>query len=421
MAGETEKLRPVNSIFIPMLLSFTPGRGATGAVACWTVFGRANRLSNSRADRVGLPLRYNLPPFARSRNFHLVAVFGDGPTGKLLALPGEGLGYLVVGQRIASVFGLDHLLDPQFDDPGRNLLPLVVDHALGEEAAEFDHSLRGVRVLAVDHARNCRKMHADVFGDVFEHHRLQLLDALVEKVALALDYPFADLVYRLFAVLDVLEQIYGRTEAILDVIARLFRCLFVLHHLTVLLVNAQLRQPVVVKTYDVFLVDLFDVDLWFDVLRLARGELAARVRLELAADQLQLLRHLLDAHAERLGQVGQLMLLQLAEMFADHLHGQPVAVAQVVELKQQALLQIARGDARRVELLHDLQRLLGGLHRPWAERRYLFERAIEVAVVIEIADDRLGGGGHVGRRDGQAQLPVEVIGQAVLRAQELFE
>src|SRR5499427_8618623 len=34
MAGETEKLRPVNSIFIPMLLSFTPGREATGAVAC---------------------------------------------------------------------------------------------------------------------------------------------------------------------------------------------------------------------------------------------------------------------------------------------------------------------------------------------------------------------------------------------------
>src|SRR5262245_14382630 len=67
MAGETEKLRPVNSIFIPMLLSFTPGREATGAVACQmvvfvapplggatysvrTVVGRANRLSNSRAD-----------------------------------------------------------------------------------------------------------------------------------------------------------------------------------------------------------------------------------------------------------------------------------------------------------------------------------------------------------------------------------
>src|SRR5262245_24982961 len=54
MAVETEKLRPVNSIFIPMLLSFTPGREATGAVAClmavWTVVGRANRLSNSQAD-----------------------------------------------------------------------------------------------------------------------------------------------------------------------------------------------------------------------------------------------------------------------------------------------------------------------------------------------------------------------------------
>src|SRR5262245_30500132 len=84
MAGETEKLRPVNSIFIPMLLSFTPGREATGAVACQmvvflapplggraensalppkggvtnsvrTVVGRANRLSKSRADTQAYP------------------------------------------------------------------------------------------------------------------------------------------------------------------------------------------------------------------------------------------------------------------------------------------------------------------------------------------------------------------------------
>ena len=95
---------------------------------------------------------------------------------------------------------------------------------------------------------------------------------------------------------------------------------------------------------------IFSIDLGFDVLRLARGELAARVRFELAADELQFLRHLLDAHAERLGQFGQLVLLQLAEMFANHLRGQPVAVAQIVELQQQALLQVARADARQVEL-----------------------------------------------------------------------
>src|SRR5215475_8639633 len=99
----------------------------------------------------------------------------------------------------------------------------------------------------------------------------------------------------------------------------------------------------------------------------------------------------------------------------------PSALAQIVELQQQAFLQIARGDARRVELLHDLQRLLGDLHRPGAERRYLFERAVKVAVIIEVADDRFGGGGHFRRRNGQAQLPVEVIGQAVFRSQELFE
>src|SRR5262249_49796093 len=42
MAGETEKLRPVNSIFIPILLSLAPDRGADNRARLWLVEATQN-------------------------------------------------------------------------------------------------------------------------------------------------------------------------------------------------------------------------------------------------------------------------------------------------------------------------------------------------------------------------------------------
>ena len=62
---------------------------------------------------------------------------------------------------------------------------------------------------AVDDARHRRKMHADVFGNILEHHWLDVLNASIEKVALPIYNLFAHAIDGLFAMLNVFQQVYG--------------------------------------------------------------------------------------------------------------------------------------------------------------------------------------------------------------------
>ena len=71
---------------------------------------------------------------------------------------------------------------------------------------------------------------------------------------------------------------------------------------------------------------------------------------------------------------------------------------EVADLQPQALLQIARGDADRIERLHVLQRPLDVGDRPLPHRRDLFDRRHEVAVVVEVADDGAADLAGAGRR-----------------------
>ena len=77
------------------------------------------------------------------------------------------------------VLFLDELLDAQLDDAGRDLLALLVQHPFGEEAPKLYDALRRVRVLSIDDARDGREVHACVLGHVLEHHRLDVLHAVV--------------------------------------------------------------------------------------------------------------------------------------------------------------------------------------------------------------------------------------------------
>src|SRR5207244_5351329 len=57
------------------------------------------------------------------------------------------------------------------------------------------------------------------FRDFFDHHRLQLIGAKIEKVSLAADDHLADAQDGVLALLDVLEQLDGGGKALLDVVA----------------------------------------------------------------------------------------------------------------------------------------------------------------------------------------------------------
>ena len=120
---------------------------------------------------------------------------------------------------------------------------------------------------------------------------------------------------------------------------------------------------------------------------------------------------LVDAQPELARELRHLVVLQQPQVLGDDLLGRRALEAQVLDLQRQALLQVARGDADRVEALDQAQRLLDVLDRPRAHRRDLVHRGHQVAVVVEVADD---GFADLADRFGvglERQLPFEVVGQ----------
>jgi hypothetical protein len=50
-------------------------------------------------------------------------------------------------------------------------------------------------------------MHADVFGNIFQHHRLNILNSIVQELFLTMDNRLDHLVDGLPAVLNIAQQI----------------------------------------------------------------------------------------------------------------------------------------------------------------------------------------------------------------------
>ena len=116
-----------------------------------------------------------------------------------------------------------------------------------------------------------------------------------------------------------------------------------------------------------------------------------------------------------------LMVLQQAQVIGDDLFGRRALEPEMAQLQQQALLQIARRDAGRIEALHQLQRALHVGHRPRAHRRQLVERRHQIPVVVEVADD---GGADVPQRRVvglHRQLPHQVVRQRARRRQRVLD
>ena len=121
--------------------------------------------------------------------------------------------------------------------------------------------------------------------------------------------------------------------------------------------DPHLRQAVLVQHADVLVLDLHDVDVGDDILRLRRVVAAARLRIEVP-DDLDVLLEVVDRHPELAGDLRHLMVLQQPQVFGDDLLRRRAFEPEVAQLQQQALLQIARRDAGRVEALNQLQRAL---------------------------------------------------------------
>ena len=63
---------------------------------------------------------------------------------------------------------------------------------------------------------------ADLLGNFFDHHRLELVYAFIKKIALPSDDRVTDFKNGLFALFNILDQLDRRFISFLDVIAHVF-------------------------------------------------------------------------------------------------------------------------------------------------------------------------------------------------------
>ena len=114
----------------------------------------------------------------------------------------------------------------RFRDQQRRRSALRPVHALAEEIAQLEYALRRMRILAGHRPAHRRRMHPDLLRHFLDHHRLQIVDAAIQKLPLPADDRVADLQNRLLALLDVLDQLDRATcSAPSHSCARPSRCL----------------------------------------------------------------------------------------------------------------------------------------------------------------------------------------------------
>ena len=116
-----------------------------------------------------------------------------------------------------------------------------------------------------------------------------------------------------------------------------------------------------------------------------------------------------------------LVVLQQPQVLGDDLLGRRALEAEVPQLQQQALLQVARGDADRVEPLHERERPLDVRDRPAAHRRDLVHRRDQVAVVVEVADDGRADLAHHVVVALDRQLPQQVVRERRRRRERVLD
>ena len=182
------------------------------------------------------------------------------------------------------IFLLDVLLHLALDDQQRCSVAHRTVDRFGEEVSQLENALRGVRELVCDGAAHRRRMHADFFGDILDHHRLQLIDSLVQEFALPPDDRLANFHDDVFPLLDVLQQLHRGLEAVLDVVLDVFVQRIALEHVAVRRTQPKLRNFVFICHDGVLAADFDDENIRLDQARLRPVVLLAGPRVEMLDD-----------------------------------------------------------------------------------------------------------------------------------------
>src|SRR5215472_7994329 len=253
-------------------------------------------------------------------------------------------------------------------------------------------------------------MHADFFRDLFDHHRLQLVGTVIEKVLLAAQNRLADAQNRVLALLDVLHQLNGSGKALFDVVSDVAIGGIAGEQAPISGTEAQLRDIVIVHE-DLPLAVLFaELDVRLHKSRLSFVVAQAGLWIE-ALNHVNGALDQLHRAVERARNLLQLIVLQELEMIGDDLPRESVLRVQKFDLHEKAFWQITRADSRRVKFLHQRESLFNVVYRIISGLPDLLKSRREVPVFIKVADDRFSDLPHRLRADTYAQLPIEVICQ----------
>src|SRR6266478_3485877 len=221
------------------------------------------------------------PALVGAGDAHVFAIFCDRAARDVNAGIVELFGNLIVGERLGAVFFLDHFLDQALEREQRHAAAFRTVNRFAEEGAQFQHALRGVRVLASHRATDRRRMHADFLGDFLDHHGLQRIGTMIEEFALPCDDGLADAQDSVFALLDVFRQLNRGGESFFHVVAYVAVGGVAHQKAAVGGAQAQLRHVVFIQEGLPLIVDLAEIHIRLDEAGLGFVVAESRARIEL--------------------------------------------------------------------------------------------------------------------------------------------
>lgn len=340
-------------------------------------------------------------------DFHFVAVFGDGAAGDANAAGFEHGFQLVVGEGLGGVFAADQFTDDLFDAGAGHGAAVGGGDTAGEEGAQFDDALRAVEVLAGDGAADGGFVDAGGIGDLGHGHGPEVGAAEVEEVVLPADHFFGDADDSLFALVEAADEEFAGAHFFAEVLADLGVAIGLGEEVFVGVAEAEAGKGFLVQSHlEAAFGSAGDGEFGEDVIRFGGGDQAAGAGLEFP-DIFGGVLDFIGIDAEDFGDVLVTTAAEGFQVVADDFVFQGIGLAEAFELEEEAFAEVAGGDSGGVEGLDGFE---GGFELVEGQAAGFGEGGQgggEVAFIVEVADDDLGGDAEVVRGIGEAELIFE--------------
>src|SRR5688572_1696879 len=166
---------------------------------------------------------------------------------------------MLIAEGLARIFAADDAADFLFNALAGDIFPVSASQAALEKKLKLEQSLGGVNVFIGRRPADGRFVHMNIFGDVTQHHRPQLANAMVEKIQLEFKNTLSHAVKRLLALLNAFDQPSGGAHLFLEILpCLLFRHPLLPDHAAVKRAYAQPRNSIIIQVDDILASDLLN-------------------------------------------------------------------------------------------------------------------------------------------------------------------